>query len=551
MIAASTVIAAWGVAALLFVGLGGLLPRAWRAEASLAHSFWWGFAIAVAVLQLWHFLLPVDARAWLLLGPLSVAGAFRLDWRRLLPERRPALLAAVPLVAFAAFMALRSPGNPDTCLYYMQTVRWFNAYPIVPGLGNLHYRLAYNDSYFLYVSLLDVGPFWHRSEHIANGLLLLAIAVPGAVATARMLFAPNPPRSSYLWALALGVALDQLMGGNLSSPGADAAVWALDAAVVLFTLGPLVDGNPVGAQRVIWIAALAVTGFVVKPTALFAGAPFTCLALWLWMRDFSPAAGAVRRMAATLAGLAAAQLLPWMARGLLMSGYPFFPFTFPNLGLSWRVPESIARREAAYAAAYARFSRNVDFMHGPYRWRLKWLGIEWLDDRDFLFPFGAAALAGLLLAVLTWRDRRVPRELPGLIAGLASIGLWFELAPDPRFFGPCAWLFAGLNVLAAYQCTRPPLGWVGRLPLVLLVFCVQLGAFAGGIGGPLPRTFEPGLIEKSAPVRLPSGDVVQEDRGCCLELPCTPDAGPVRMRRPGDLRAGFYSALVTPDAKER
>jgi hypothetical protein len=39
----------------------------------------------------------------------------------------------------------------DTGLYYLTTIRWAQDYPVVPGLANLHTRLGFNQSLFLFV----------------------------------------------------------------------------------------------------------------------------------------------------------------------------------------------------------------------------------------------------------------------------------------------------------------------------------------------------------------------------------------------------------------
>jgi hypothetical protein len=51
------------------------------------------------------------------------------------------------------------------------------AYPIVPGLGNLHPRLAFNSAYFLYAAALDGEPWLHCAQPVAAYLPVLAMAV--------------------------------------------------------------------------------------------------------------------------------------------------------------------------------------------------------------------------------------------------------------------------------------------------------------------------------------------------------------------------------------
>jgi hypothetical protein len=107
---------------------------------------------------------------------LEPAGPLAYDHEEISPEVRFGFVLA--MTATAIWLANRAIGpalNADSGLYHFTSVRWATSYPIVPGLGNLHYRLAFNSSYFLYVASLDIGAWAHESHHLANGFLLLGL----------------------------------------------------------------------------------------------------------------------------------------------------------------------------------------------------------------------------------------------------------------------------------------------------------------------------------------------------------------------------------------
>jgi hypothetical protein len=70
-------------------------------------------------------------------------------------------------------LSIGGPAEYDTLLYHAQIVRWVKEYPIVPGLGNLHSRLAYDNSFHMLASFLDVGVFQDKSFHGLNGFFFL------------------------------------------------------------------------------------------------------------------------------------------------------------------------------------------------------------------------------------------------------------------------------------------------------------------------------------------------------------------------------------------
>jgi len=65
--------------------------------------------------------------------------------------------------------------NFDSGLYHFGSIRWLNEYPIVPGLANVHWRLAMNQSYFGFLSLVNIYPLWNKG-YAVGGLFLLYLA---------------------------------------------------------------------------------------------------------------------------------------------------------------------------------------------------------------------------------------------------------------------------------------------------------------------------------------------------------------------------------------
>src|SRR3972149_10875198 len=144
---------------------------------------WVGAGLVIAVLQLWHFAAAING--WTL-GAVSVVGmlsAATLGGRQLAllakicRERPTAVVISMLLVVWLVNRSLNSQEYTDHGLYYLNAIRWNTDYPVVLGLGNLHDRLAFNNSNFLLHAMLEVGPWRGYSAHLVNGFLA-ALAVP-------------------------------------------------------------------------------------------------------------------------------------------------------------------------------------------------------------------------------------------------------------------------------------------------------------------------------------------------------------------------------------
>jgi hypothetical protein len=102
-----------------------------------------------------------------------------------------------------------APDNYDSGLYHLQSIRWDNTYPIVPGLGNLHERLAFNQSFFEFVAALNFQPYFGHGSALANSFLYL-LGMASRVARGQP---PHPVRGAIL--ATLGVAAITLKLSNL------------------------------------------------------------------------------------------------------------------------------------------------------------------------------------------------------------------------------------------------------------------------------------------------------------------------------------------------
>jgi hypothetical protein len=70
------------------------------------------------------------------------------------------------LILFAAQL---HPTVSDTGLYHAQNIKWITNFKIVPGLGNLHGRFAFNNQSFLLEALFSLSFLRLQYFHLVNG----------------------------------------------------------------------------------------------------------------------------------------------------------------------------------------------------------------------------------------------------------------------------------------------------------------------------------------------------------------------------------------------
>lgn len=539
----------WTVLYLSFAGIGSGIRRACgrriKSASDWLGSFWLGFATVLVFLQLWHLAFPVSP---LCLAFAVVAGAIgsmanRVEIQRLLCDRHAPVLALAWAVAalVLAFAGAQSVQNYDTGLYHMAAVKWASSYPIVRGLGNLYERLAFNSSHFLYAAMLDVGPWREGSQHVAGGLLVLALCVDVALGMGMVLKARGQ-RLATLFPVAVAAPLmTAAFGRNISSLSPDLVVFVL-GLVMTTRLVMLLDGaSQDGRDRRFALAEMAAIGFAgitVKLSFAVLAGMTVLVALLGCLRQDRRRGGLAADIAVTI-GIGVALLIPWLWRGIVLSGYPLFPATVAGADVPWRVPFPLAESTKLWIMSWARYS-GAPWPHvlGNWNWFPGWLQ---------RLPAGVwipVAISMACLSTLVLRRRSVPWLV--LAPTAASLGYWFAAAPDPRFAGASFWIVACVLFSAciaefagARRHARIRHGFL--LLLVLSAFiAVRPTVFAGGprAMAELPTVhYRQVTTDSGLAVFVPEGT----DQCWNLPLPCSPYfRRNLCLLRAGRVDSGFF-----------
>jgi len=556
----------WLLYATICIGMGALLLRGLRLRFSALDALWTGMAVITAILQLYHFLRPIDLVALYLLVALSVAG---LIWNRrsLLHnegEEKKSHSAEVLLCSTAAaIIAFRAAGpcfHYDTGLYGAQAVRWFVTFPLVPGLGNLLGQLGFNSSVFLWIAALDQGPWRDLAHHLFAGFLI-AVLVTSIIPAALRIFRAesiSPIDWFFTWlfvpAMIWGTTA-KIVGTNTDLP---TSVICLVAAATLFRgLGggasiretSASDTRSINLLVAMVLFSLAVTFKISSLVFALMGWMVAISKMWMVSRN-SPSE---KRRLMWAVVLSAVLVLPWIVRGVMLTGYPFFPSTAFSIPVDWRVPAFETQMQADFARSFARIpDLTYDYAHG-WNWLGPWFR-ELLREREgFLIPLSFALAGGLAGIVRMMRGIRnsLPQWLWLLVPTLGGLIFWFLEAPAIRFGEPVLWTVgATLGTLAAVQFLDRP--WRIRMALAALLLLTAWAAH--------PRLFWNSYLRPSVDVRtflrLPvtnlttrksiSGlqvNMPTETNQCWdAPLPCSPYfRETLHLRRPGRLEFGLAS----------
>lgn len=464
MLSLATAVLSLGFAAILVIavllGWGNLTWRALACERPVrtdSATAWLGFCVVSGVVEALHLFVAIDWKVTLVVGAAGLAG-----WAtgpagaaavHALRQRVVGLMARHPwqasllgiLVLAWCLRAMAVPNNFDSGLYHFQSIRWINEEPIVFGLGNLHWRLALNQSYFGFLALLNLAPFWNKG-YALGGICLLVLTLATLIETGL--------GQSARWRLIFGTGLLVFLGlvaGSIANPTPDNAVALLEVVIFLLlfrSLQPSVVASAEARRDRTVVLLLCVTVACVK----FSSAAFALGCIAVLCADLLRTRALRRVLIPQSLVLVVILGLVHLARGFILSGAPFFPAAWLGAWqLEWAVPIGVARMETILIQTWAKVP-GADFaavMSMGWTWIFGWFGRQ---------GYGSLAMLGsglLLMLVNLVRLSPCPQSNPDRVNLLlyvpttVAIGFWFLTAPDVRFLGAVLVLFFLLSVYLA------------------------------------------------------------------------------------------------------
>ena len=448
-----------------FGGMGLLFYELLGSRALLADventlsAFWFGWCFALMILQIWHLFIPVDWRALFFITALGLFGIVRSRGQiaKFVARKDFRLRWLVPVclgVVWLANLASAPIRSYDAGLYHLSAVRWISTYPIIPGLGNLHDRLGFNSSYFLYQALLDVGFWTHRSHHLASGLLLLIVVLEIAFSAYKL----STKQVTYVYDLMrilfLAPVADQSFS-QASTTSPDLAMYVIGVLVSVRLCKLLFSENSeTEILDVSLIMILSAIGTTVKLSFIAMGVLASLVAMGTLIYRDGKQNGALARFTkiAIPTVLALLILTPWIIRNVILTGYPLYPAAFLSFDVEWKVTEPIVANLNEWIQSWARnpsaspkqVLANWDWLHGWAR--------QVLLNHKFALTFPLLLfLMGCFVSIFVARNRELSRRRSLLFfsPALGMLIFWFLTAPEPRYAGVTFWyLGAGAVSLA-------------------------------------------------------------------------------------------------------
>jgi hypothetical protein len=434
-------------------------------------TIWLGLVVILCGSEVIHLFFPLDWKVSLGIVIVGcVAGAtsslsvykssIRSVWLGL--KCYPFVTTVVcVMVVTCCLSALRVPNNFDSGLYHFGSIRWLNEYPIIPGLGNLHMRFAFNQSYFNFLALANIYPLWNQG-YVAGGLFLLLLTAATIIETAYLEKKP--------WFWICGTALFVYVASlttSVSNPTPDTAIALFQIVIFLFLFravsligyGQIASSLSPPVPRLLnlersdyplkdLILALCLSGTIVtiKLSSVAFAAGSCIIALFYFCRLTEIKTKVLLKFVVFLTVFQLIHVL----RGFLLSGAPFFPSPFLAIwSFDWAVFHGVANYESKLIYSWARAPGELH----PDRILDNWAWFEpWFNRLPVYFKASVSLATGLALWAIIYVRNETRKNLVHLrptatlfLPIFLSFVFWFLTAPDPRFLGSVLVLFVVIS----------------------------------------------------------------------------------------------------------
>ncbi len=388
-----------------------------------------GIATIAVIAMIANLFIPLGIVFFISLLTVALVISFQKHFFALvsIPNYRPLtwiILVVISLIVLEN--ATHAPSNPDTGLYHAQTIHWFEEYRVVPGLGNLHTRLAFNSSWLVLNASLSLAFLGVQSFHLVGAVLFLSSILYFAEGM-DALIRKRPSLAIVLKVLFLPLSF-YLFGSEISSPGTDVPVSLITWCILIMWVEMFEFPSRREMQTVVLIL-LCIFSITIKLAAF----PLLLLAFFA-IAEYFIAKEWKRAIIIGLAGLFI--LLPWMARSVMLSGYLVFPVSQTDFfHVDWKMPRDQVEAARQSIMDFARFRRNKSLsMLGMnvIEWAPIWLGRQ-TANRKIIYIF--ALFSPLLMVIGRYRYSVITsrKYLILYFTCMAGVLFWFLTAPDIRF----------------------------------------------------------------------------------------------------------------------
>ena len=432
---------------MLLMGWGYLMANTMRFHSinkSLTFIMWLGFVFVLLFVELISIYFPINSNISLPFVIIGCIGLIFSYYKHLRPsylyiksiifENTIQFIIIISIIVLWTIKSMGIPHNYDSGLYHFSSIRWLNEYPVTPGLGNLHTRLAYNQSYFSFLALLNIYPFWNKG-YALGGLVLLTLSFLTIIEACLYKYKYG---IIFILFSFLSLAESSL---SLSSPTPDLPVNIIEIIIFILFFKLNYFKEKEKESIIIYSSIIFLLSFSLVTIKLSSSMYVFVIIILTIIYSYKTLLSNFN-ISLAIFFIFIFIIITHFIKGFILSGFPLFPSTFAGAWyLDWAVPIEKARLEVSAICEWARGYglHPIEIKKGGWLWFPFWLS-SFPKRGVFLFLSSFILIIINVLALMFNRKKlfkSINKNILSLYFPLISaVIFWFITAPDLRFIGP-------------------------------------------------------------------------------------------------------------------
>lgn len=345
-----------------------------------------GIVVATVYAQVYSLFQGVSLEASIIYILITIALFFirkkelKIYFQRRKKQRWYWYIGSILLIIIMAYGTSRGYMQFDSGLYHAQAIRWIEEYGIVPGLGNLHSRFAYNSAAYPLSALFSMSFITGQSLHTVAGFLALLLAIESGTIS-RVIRNRRVQLLDFVYFGAWYYLF--IIYTEMVSPSSD---YFAMIGVFYFVI-KWVELEEKKEKSIIPYSLLCI--FMVFSVSLkLSTAPMLLLVI-------KPAVYLIKekeyKKIFTYLSLGLIVISPYLIRNVILSGWLVYPFTFVDFfSFDWEIPKVMADYDSKEIQVYARLVYDLYLYDLPITsWIGNWfMALEGLEKLWVLCSFG-------------------------------------------------------------------------------------------------------------------------------------------------------------------
>mgnify|MGYP003302132822 CR=1 FL=1 len=314
------------------------------------------------------------------------------------------LVFVIFMLVLFSYGASRGYMHVDSGLYHAQAIRWIEEYGVVPGLANLHCRLAYNSSAFLLTALYSMSFLGGQSLHTAAGFMALVLAIKGmdviTVFSRKKVLVSDFLKVAMLFYITI-------IYTEMVSPASDYFAM-LFLFYVVVTWIELEERKEKDITPYAMLCVLLAVNVAIKLSSAI-----------MLMMVLKPAVVLIREKRYGQIGMylimGIMAVFPYLARNVILSGWLVYPFPSIDLfSVDWKIPAGEARYDGEEIKVYAKGMTDVLLKDTPMKvWLPNWFKALKGLEKIWVLSSIASVAGGAIISA--WGMIKKKKDIYGLL----------------------------------------------------------------------------------------------------------------------------------------